>query len=96
MPETNHKVALVTGAGLGIGRAAAKALGPKEVADLSLQTELKTPTMAAIYNKDMLKRMAPELEPDEIVDLRSYILSQLQPDDKTRKWLESSDGIDAF
>ena len=26
MPETNHKVALVTGAGLGIGRAAAKAL----------------------------------------------------------------------
>ena len=76
-------------------KAAAKRLGHKEILSLEPE-ERKTPVMAEVYNRELLKRMAPEMNVSEIPDLKAYILSMLPATDKTALWLNSLDGESSF
>ncbi len=54
-------------------KAALKALGPKEITALDMSI-LKMPTMLEAYNKSLLKRMAPEMNPSDVVELHDEII----------------------
>jgi hypothetical protein len=50
-----------------------KALGPKEIASLDMPI-LKLPTMLDAYSPSLLKRMAPEMNPADVLELRDEII----------------------
>ncbi len=72
-----------------------KGLGHKEIASLDM-TDLQTPTMAETYTPELLKRMAPEMNPADVSTLRTYILATLPATHRTHTWLLSPAGIASF
>lgn len=69
-------------------RTAVKSLGIKEVASLDLRTILMNPTMLQVYNPQILKRLAQEMNPSDIPTLRAAI--QTGGDPTTISWLSSN------
>ncbi len=53
---------------------ALKALGPKEIASIDI-ANLKIPTMLEAYKPSLLKRMAPEMNPADVLELRDAIVA---------------------
>lgn len=74
---------------------ALKSLGPKEVASLDMAV-LQDPTMMQAYSKQLLKRMAPEINPSDIPILRARILASLPSTHPAHVWLMSTDGTNNF
>ncbi len=74
--------------------AAIRGLGDKEVAALDMAV-LQNPIMINIYNKNRLKRMAPEMNPSDIPILRNAIINNA-PGSLAGQWLQTQDGIDNF
>jgi hypothetical protein len=72
-----------------------KKLGAKEVSSLDMTT-LMTPVMAEAYTPQLLKRMAPEMNPVDIPTLRAYIIAQLPVTNATHSWLLTPDGTSTF
>lgn len=88
--ETRRKPlenALRTG-NLANAKTAIKSLGIKEVASLDLRTILMDPTMLQVYNPQILKRLAQEMNPSDIPILRARIITGGDP--ATIAWLSSN------
>lgn len=76
---------------------ALKSLGPKEVSSLEMAI-LKMPPMLESYTSSLLKRMAPEMNPADVIELRDEIeAAALKPGAspdviKLKTWLGTPDG----
>lgn len=74
-----------------------KSLGPKEITTLDMAI-LKLPPMLEAYSSSLLKRMAPEMNPADILELRDEIIRVAatpgSPANVTRlnTWLSTPDG----
>ena len=72
-------------------KAALRVLGPKEVAALDMAV-LKNPIMAQSYSKEILKRMAPEINPADVAGFKDELLKILPSGNDIHKWLISVEG----
>ncbi len=74
--------------------AVVRGLGVKEIASLDMVV-LSDPTMMETYTGQILKRVAPEMNPADIPILRTAILT-LAPTSRAATWLATPDGIASF
>jgi len=95
MAPLNRSLSLPVGpAAVAAAKAALKGLTPKEVSGLDI-AELTNQTLMEAYSKQMLKRMAPELNPSDIPIIRTAITTNA-PGSEAAAWLATPDGLNNF